>query len=327
MIRQFVSGRGAGLLMLGGQEMFQGKRFAESTLGELAPVYVRSGTESPSGPFRLDLTREGMLQPWLRLRDNATEEKVRLRRMPKFASANRVGELKAGAYQFASATDSSGNERPAVAIHRFGSGKVGAITVTDFWRWSMRRDPEHADDAAQAWRQIGRWLVADVPRRGTVSTNVDADNPDKVRIRVNVLDEEYLPMDNANVSLSVRGPTGKPLDLEAKPVAQSAGLYEAAYFGDLPGEYTVSSRIEAPDGESIAAQETGWAKQIAGREFDQLGPNVTLLQKIAESSGGSLVEEDELDQFLGRMETSKVPVTETWVYPLWHRGWVIALAR
>ena len=155
MIRGFVSNRGGGLLMLGGQEMFAGKRFEESTLGELCPVYVDRGAgDQASGPVTLGLTREGMLQPWLRLRDNASEETIRLREMPQFASANAVGELKAGAYQFATVTTADGRLEPAVAIHRFGNGKVGAVTITDLWRWSMRRDPEHADDAAQAWRQI-----------------------------------------------------------------------------------------------------------------------------------------------------------------------------
>ena len=180
MIRRFVSGRGGGLLMLGGQEMFSGKAFADSTLGELAPVYVKRGAEADEGPFILGLTREGMLQPWLRLRDSANDETTRLRRMPAFASVNRVGDLKAGAYQFASVTDPDGEPRPAVVVQRFGRGKVGAITITDLWRWSMRRDPDHADDAAQAWRQTARWLVSDVPQRAEV---LAADSDDDRRSR------------------------------------------------------------------------------------------------------------------------------------------------
>ncbi|MEO1529031.1 MAG: hypothetical protein AAFX06_26730 [Planctomycetota bacterium] len=327
MVRGFVANRGGGLLMLGGQEMFAGKRFEESTLGELCPVYVaRGASEKASGPVTLGLTREGMLQPWLRLRDNASEETIRLRSMPSFASANTVGELKAGAYQFATVTTADGRREPAVAIHRFGNGKVGAITITDLWRWSMRRDPEHADDAAQAWRQITRWLVSDVPRRTQLSATPDETNADQTIIRVDVADEEYEPMDNASVSVIVDSPGNEPLRLDAKPVGETAGAYTVPYFGDLPGQYTVSADVRAPDGQPMQVRETGWTRQLAGGEFDQLGTNISLLERIAEKSGGRVIREQDLDQFSNRLQAEKVPVTETWVYPLWHRGWVIALA-
>lgn len=327
MIRNFVANRGGGLLLLGGQEMFAGKRFEESTLGELCPVYVdRGAREQMTGPITIGLTREGMLQPWLRLRDNASEETVRLRDMPRFAAANSVGDLKAGAYQFATVTTEDGRLEPAVAIHRFGNGKVGAVTITDMWRWSMRRDPAHADDAAQAWRQITRWLVSDVPRRTQLSSEPDPARPDQKLLRIDVVDDEYEPLDNASVTVIVNGPDQEPLELEAKPIGEIAGAYSAPYFGDSPGQYTVSADVRAPDGQPMEVRETGWTRQLAGGEFDRLGTNVELLQRIAEESGGRVIRESDLDQFSKRLKATKLPVMETWVYPLWHRGWVITLA-
>ncbi|MFM7926619.1 MAG: hypothetical protein ACKO9Q_02815, partial [Pirellula sp.] len=39
LLRQFVSQRGGSLLMLGGQESMRGRKFRDSVLGQLLPVY------------------------------------------------------------------------------------------------------------------------------------------------------------------------------------------------------------------------------------------------------------------------------------------------
>ena len=140
------------------------------------------------------------------------------------------------------------------------------------------------------------------------------------------MDEEYEPMDNASVKVIVNGPTNEPLELVARPVGEIAGAYAVPYFGDRPGQYTVSADVRAADGQPLEVRETGWTRQLAGGEFDQLGTNIELLERIAEKSGGQIVREQDLDGFASRLQSEKVPVTETWVYPLWHRGWVIALA-
>ena len=315
LIRQFVSRRGGGLLMLGGEEMFVGKQFSDSTLGELSPVYVQQ-SQNHSGPYTIGLTREGMLQPWLRLRDNASQETIRLRRMPNFKSVNEVGELKPGAYQFATVADSEGEPQPAVAVHRFGKGKVGAITVSDLWRWSMQRDLQNADDPPQAWRQVIRWLVGDVPRRTAINVKPSPEDPDRMEIRVDVVDEDYQPMENCLVEVSVVGPDEKPLVLQTKPIGEIPGAYSVSYYGDQPGGYTAVANVRSEDGALIGEPESGWTRQIAGSEFDQIGTNRSLLQMIAEKSGGFEIRERDLDQFSTRLESEKVPVTETWGLPV-----------
>jgi uncharacterized membrane protein len=326
MIRRFVSSRGGGMLMLGGQEMFKGRGFADSFLGDLSPVYVSRKIPGDPSQFALGLTREGMLQPWMRLRETAGAETKRLRSMPKFTSVNEVGSLKPGAYQLATVTDSNGQSQPAIAVQRFGKGKVGAIAIADLWRWSMNPDPENPDDSAQAWRQITRWLVADVPRRTELSGQADASDNDAIVLRVDALNESFMPLENPTVTVSVANPDGESIRLDAKPIAEVPGAFEVTYYDDRPGSYVATAEVRAEDGQLIGAPETGWSRQIAGREFDKLGINRPLLERIAKESGGETINENELASFSRRLESGKVPVMETWVFPLWHRGWVIALA-
>jgi uncharacterized membrane protein len=326
MVRRFVAARGGGLLLLGGQEMFRGRGFADSFLGDLSPVYVSRREPAEPQRYRIELTREGMLQPWLRLRKNSTAESQRLDRMPEFTSANVVGSLKPGAFSMATLKTDDGGRYPAVAVQRFGKGKVGAVTVADLWRWAMNPDPENPDDSAQAWRQMTRWLVGDVPRRTELTAGESDADDGAIALRVEALDESFLPLDNPDVRITVDRPGQESITLSANPDPQRPGVFTARYYGDEPGTYVATAEVRGEDGELIGTPKAGWARQVAGREFDSIGVNRSLLEQLASRSGGRMIGEANLDSFVGRLNSEKVPVTETWVYPLWHRGWVIALA-
>ena len=80
LLQKFVSERGGGFLMLGGMESFQEGKYQRTPIGEMLPVYLDRPVETnaAAGAWRLNLTHEGWLQPWARLRDNEASEKNRL---------------------------------------------------------------------------------------------------------------------------------------------------------------------------------------------------------------------------------------------------------
>ncbi|HUC86517.1 MAG TPA: hypothetical protein VL970_15080, partial [Candidatus Acidoferrales bacterium] len=72
LLQRFVSERGGGFLMLGGAESFREGNYAGTPIASMLPVYLDRATEATlPAMLRLNLTREGWLQPWTRLR--ATE--------------------------------------------------------------------------------------------------------------------------------------------------------------------------------------------------------------------------------------------------------------
>src|SRR2546423_2415605 len=102
----------------------------------------------PPEGMKLNLTREGWLQPWARLRSTESEEKARLTAVPPYTSMNRVGALKPGASLIATATDSTGKEYPALAVQRFGHGRTAALTIADMWHGALG-DEERQKDLAK----------------------------------------------------------------------------------------------------------------------------------------------------------------------------------
>ena len=106
LLYRFVAERGGGFLMLGGKESFQEGEFHRTPIGRILPVYLdRLGQAETTDQIRLNLTREGWLQPWARLRDNEQDEQQRLSEMPAFEVLNRVRTIKAGARVVATVGD------------------------------------------------------------------------------------------------------------------------------------------------------------------------------------------------------------------------------
>ncbi len=87
LLRRYVSERGGTLLMLGGNESFRGKRFENSPFAQMLPFYF-SGESATVADQRFALTREGWLQPSLRIKDTEVLERERLEKMPMFRASN-----------------------------------------------------------------------------------------------------------------------------------------------------------------------------------------------------------------------------------------------
>ncbi len=324
LMRQFVSERGGGLMMLGGQESFLGGGYRDTPLGDILPVYLRGSedTADKTQPVRYQLTREGALEPWLRLRPNQADELKRFEEMPDFFTWNVVADLKPGASLLAEISTPNGS-KPALAAQRFGKGRTMALLVGDFWRWSMRRATPETDDLAQSWRQIARWLTSDAPKRVQVDITAPSASLKPHRVTVSLRDPTFKPLDNATVKLAVTEPDGKIVDAVAMADPQRPGYYIAEYWSARDGGYRCRVAATSPDGEPLDVIETGWTAQPSVAEFARVEPDSDILRQLAEASQGELVPMDQLDQFVATLPTRKVPVTEARIEPLWHRPWLI----
>ncbi len=333
LLDQYVSQRGGGLLMLGGQESFRNGGYDRTPIGRMLPVYLDRPMEiAADARFKMNLTREGRLQPWMRLREDWNAEQERLQELPLFRTVNRVSTIKPGAMVLASVGVGE-NEIPAIVTQSFGKGKTAAITIGDLWRWRLREDKPvgvetetDQSDQAKAWRQILRWLVVDVPQR----VNCDVDQapeiaPSAVKLAVRVRDETYEAIENAVVKVSITTPKDETIELEAE-AGNEAGLYETVYVPRDSGAFRASVTTTGPDGTDLGLVLTGWASDPARQEFASVAPNTDLMSELAKQTGGELVPLDGLDEFVQDLSTKDVPVTEQWTWPLWHQSWVFLLA-
>ena len=134
-----------------------------------------------------------------------------------------------------------------------------------------------------------------------------------------------MPVDNASVELVISPVQGDPFLLKAEMDDSEAGKYVATYWSREPGGYSVTANVTAADGIVIGSAQSGWTSDAGAAEFRELKLNRKLLQQIAEQTGGEVLSESDLERFADDLPNREVPVTETWIYPIWHRPWVMFL--
>ena len=339
MLRQFVAIRGGALVVLGGQECMRGKSFRDSVLGQLLPVYgdpslpemftptgVADSNSPGEGSVSFGLSREGWLQPFMRLSDQETGERRRLDRMPRFEVWNRTSQVKPGASIWAEGETGNGEKVPLVVAQRFGRGRTCAFMVGDFWRWGLRSEEEERGEVFQAWRQLVRGMIADVPRKIEVRSENDASNPRLLRVIATVVDEDFKSLDTGSVEFQIRSPSGELSKGRGFAAIDAPGEYVFSLIASETGVYHATAVANAADGNKIGEGETGWVWEPEAVEVERLGVDRDALQRIADRSGGKLLTPSELAGLGSILPKEKIPVKEVRVVSLWHQSWVLVTA-
>lgn len=328
LLQRFVSERGGGFLMLGGAESFREGNYAGTLIASILPVYLDRAVDAKlPAEMKLKLTREGWLQPWTRLRSTEAEEKTRLDSMPPFEVVNPVSDIKPGASVLATVSDADDKTYPALVAQRFGLGRTAALMIGDMWHWGLS-DEVAQKDLGKSWRQLIRWLVSDVPQKvSVVPEPFVGGDPAEVRLIVKVHDEEFKPLDNATIQLTVRPVSASAaknekanyVQLTAEPSTTSPGTYEATYIAREAGAYSVEALVTQSDGKVAGQAAAGWTSDPAAAEFRSLKPNRALLEIIAKRTGGELVKMEDLEKFARHLPEARAPITESWTDPLWQK--------
>jgi len=316
LLQRFVSERGGGFLMLGGMESFGEGGFARTAIGDMLPVYLDKPPVAPQGELHLSLTREGWLQPWARLRDNERDETSRISVLPTVDVFNQAREAKPAATVVATASDGK-NVYPALVTQHFGRGRTAALLAGDFWHTGLG-DEERQKDLQKAWRQIVRWLVADVP--DAIELRADPEpGSESVRLRVRARDERFEPIDNAIVAFKVT-PLGaaQPVSITAEASSSEPGLYEATYVPHDSNGYRVEASVAKESGAAAGLARAGWSTDLTGAEFRTIAANRSLMETLASKTGGEVLTPSQLDGWVRGLPAKHAPVTENWTRPLWH---------
>ncbi len=323
LIQRFVSERGGALLMLGGQECYQAGGYDHTPIGSMLPVYLdRTSTTGPMLDARFNLTREGWLESWMRLRTDREEDEKRLSAMPAFFSINQTFSIKPGASILATVSDAAQTTVPAIVSQRFGEGRVGSVLVADLWRWGMN-DADSRKDMERAWRQLMRWLVVDVADSITFAAETDPADRERVKLSVRVRDRAFKAHGDALVKIEVTQPDGKKSQLFAEPSLKEAGLFETEFFSANSGNYRATASVEDMEKHSaLGTKTTGWTYGPQAEEFSRLAPDRAFMQRLATDTNGQMLALDDIAKLPEMLKNIRVPIEVTLSTPLWHSPWV-----
>ena len=195
----------------------------------------------------------------------------------------------------------------------------------DLWRWGLKGETER-EDLDKAWRQMIRWLVADVPVPFDLATLEGSEGAGR-QINVRAHDPAFAPLDNAQVQLTVKPLGGdQSVELQAEAELDQAGLYQSGYLPRTNGGYLVEAAVHDETGQLLGRRQAGWATDHAAAEYRSLAPNTALMEDLAQRTGGRVIQLEHLKEFAADLPALRVPVTEIRHVPLWHQGPIFLLA-
>jgi uncharacterized membrane protein len=324
MLADFVSQRGGTLLALGGRSSLAEGGFAETPMVEVLPVTLtRDHADTGAAPVELAVhpTPVGRLHAALQLRPTAPENAARWDSLPPLTSVNHLGPLRSGATTLLTGRANGGDSQadvPLLAFQRYGRGMGVVFAVQDSWLWRMHASMA-VDDATHAtlWRQLLRWMVADVPdpvEVAAVPSRVQPGEP--VTLRARVTDSAFRAVNLAAVVARVTTPTGAIVDVPMSHSFNEDGTYTARYVAEESGTYALSAvaRVGRDTTRSLAG---ALLADDQGADVEQAELRTPLLRQIASETGGRYYPLSQADRVADDAVYTNSGVTQRDARDLW----------
>lgn len=320
---QFVGDRGGGLLVMGGESL-GANGFAKTALNDILPLDLseRSGAMSAPGPLlanRVSLTDEGAGHPVMQLASTPEDtRRVWAEKMPALGNSVVLGKARPAASVLAVTAGGSGVVRPLVAVQPYGRGRTAIFSGEGAWRWRMQL-PSTDQSYEVFWRQFARWLANESP--DPVAVRATPSEPNEAsRVVIEVRTPEHEPVTEAHVTVTATDPAGVVEELAATLADPASGIYWAPWTPRNEGVYRFQATAQWGENEAQAAS---GVTLVGGqsREFSDPRRNGDVLQRLADESGGKVMERDEigrLTEWLSERATSRQMLVrrELWHHPV-----------
>jgi len=333
MIREFVSERGGGFLMLGGSTALE-ENFADSPIADVLPVTLTRKALLPARlrqptageKFSLQLTAEGDYSPLLRLGLNGAGNRQPWEKMPQLQGINVTGPAKPGATVLAvHPTLSLGDEAlPLIALERFGRGRSMVIATASTWRWQMllpHKDLSHE----RFWRQILRWLAAPAPPPVEISLDKQSyGDVEPVNVRIRVFNRDYAPVNDASVWLKLTDPAGAVRDIQLEWMIDDEGIYSGTFNVAGEGIHHIEASATWPSGEVREASNHFLVAQSVA-EFLEPDMDAALLKALAAAGGGKFYRDNQTDRLVSDIVHLKKVIPMTVAKDIWNMPLVLII--
>ena len=223
----------------------------------------------------------------------------RWRTLPTVTSVNRIRGVKPGAVTLVTGTlvpegragepgeTLSSYEQPVLVYQRYGRGLSVALPIQDSWSWQMDPDAKEDDQTFDRfWRQVLRWLTADVPNRVVATLPTDQSNPkNPISIRASVADSLFIARNDAKVVAHLVSTNGATRDLPLDWAIDRDGEYRGTFTPDQPGVYTIQVSATFPNG--AVAGDTSYVRVAdLNTEYFDAEMRAPLLKRMADETGG-----------------------------------------
>ncbi len=333
-IRDFVSLRGGGLLMLGGGSTLSAGGYQNTPVEEVLPVWLEKEGNRRSGEIdylradsTVELTAFGRNHPALQIAPSEQESTALWKDMPPLIDRNLVSGLKPGATLLMQAASPDNDVKsPLLVSHRYGRGLGLAFLSGSSWRWQMLRD--HEDQSHETfWQQVLRWLVSSA--RDPVSVEVERQvysQNEPVKIRAEINDDSFNRLNDARVEVKITPPAGEPRVVPLEWSPSENGVYEATITPSENGLFRLDAtawqaRKGAAEPVELGTDSVYFECESGWREYFDSTQKEDFLRGISSSTGGRYYTLADIDRLPDEVvytggETTSVEVLDLWNMPV-----------
>jgi len=205
-------------------------------------------------------------------------------KLPALTAPESLTRIKPGAVVLLEGRTTQDQPVALLAYQRYGRGRSLAFTAADSWRWQMQM-PSEDQSHERFWKQLLRYLVSAAPDQVMVMTDHDAYNAsDSVRIRAEVNNRAFTPINDATVTARITSPGGKQEEIPLEWMADGDGYVGQTVAGEN-GVHTVEV-VARKSGETIGVARAGFIVGDLNREYRDAYQHAEFLRHLAEETGG-----------------------------------------
>jgi hypothetical protein len=267
------------------------------------------------------LTPDGQSHQVMRIGGGAGDTVTRWEAVPPLSGAAALGALRPGAQALALVQAPDG-PRPLVAVQRYGQGRSMVFTGEASWRWRMQM-PSEDRTYELFWRQAARWIASGTPDRVSIASPPAIVPGSAAAIGVDVRNEAFAPVGDAQVTLHVTLPGGASRDVHATLIDPQSGRYSAELRFDEPGIYRLTAAAQR--GAAVSGGAERWIL-VGGADLEMADPrlNEHVLRRIATASGGSYLPAQQAAQLSALLASAAPEPSAPRLEELWHNVWIFA---
>jgi len=340
LISEWVSDLGGGLIFLAGPK-HNPFRYAGTPLEPLLPVKLDTAltaeqqSERSREPIPLKLTTMGEYSPLLRLSDENLENRQIWNSFPGVRWTARVSGARPTAQVFLVDTNpehaNAGEQLPVIAQQTYGQGAVMYFGFDETYRWRSKLGEKFY---SKIWNQIIQNFSLDRQLGASARTQIKLDRPEymvgeKVLISGSIFTQTFAPLKEASVPGTLvfagtgESPVEEAVELRLVQVPDQPGRYQAGFTPRKAGQYRFSTLM---DPKAVLKFNVVPPKL----EQAETAMDASLLQAMAEASGGKFLREEDLND-LPKLVSSRSATVPTFrkrelFYSPWWMVLLVAVA-
>lgn len=318
---EFVEKRGGGLVFIDGQRGNLRQWAGLPEAARLLPVSWTTGAPPNATGYLWSLETDAPTPPALLLSASRASNAELWPTLPPALWTAQVTPAAGAQVVALLQAPSAGRPLPAMVFRPAGAGAVLYLSTDELWRWRYQvADLYHQ----RLWMQIAAWIAAppfqiETPRLSLGSDRLRYRVGDQAEIRVRLRAADGgIPANAAPQAFLIR--EGETLaTVELTPDPNHAGIYRGLTPRLKEGDFEIAV-VERPNSPRAEPRLLMRASDHEDRELAQLTLNATLLQTLAQTTGGQFLRESqasELPALLKRADRKQTRIRETLLWSSW----------